>query len=173
MRQMILYATVCLLAAVVGALKPEPTFVTDSTFPGWPTQYEGRALRPTALTDAERRFAAALPGRLGKFTDGRREFMLQWVTRENRLLHSATDCMANAGFDVKPEALWVDEHGNRWLSATVARGDQEFRVRERIYDTVGGSWPDVSSWYWATAFGDGTPPWWMITIVERVESEEE
>ena len=173
MRRMILYGAVCVLAAAAGLLKFERAAVTDSAFPGWPTQYEGRALQPIPLTDDERRFAAALPGRLGKFTDGRREFMLQWVARENRLLHSATDSMANVGFEVKPEALWVDGHGNRWLSATVAGGGQEFRVRERIYDTAGGSWPDASSWYWATAFGDGTPPWWMITIVERVVPEGE
>ena len=47
------------------------------------------------------------------------------------------------------------------------------RLRRSSATGRGGGWDDASSWYWATAFGDGTPPWWMITIVERVVREGE
>lgn len=172
MRHLTGFAISCLLAGMapmLAAPEPEPAALN---FPGWPDTFEGRPLHALPLKDFEQRFADDLPGRLGKFSDGTREYMFQWIESRSRLIHPATDCMANAGFAVSPEPLWLDVAGHRWSSAKVRRGEQQLRVRECIYASDGQSWYDHSSWYWSTVLGQSHGPWWVITIIESVPDED-
>ena len=168
MRRIAFYLTVCVFAALIPllplGLRQAPAATSRVAFPGWPAQLEGRALKPLPLTERELRFGQDFPGQIGRFTDGRSEVIVRWVTEATRRLHPASDCFEGAGFRVQPLPLHVDEHGSRWSSFPATRGDERLHVRERIYADSGDSWPDVSSWYWAALQETSAGPWWAITV---------
>lgn len=172
MRHKLVYAVACLLAFLAPWLSAAPGAgggAREATaFPGWPTHFEGRALAPLPLTEREERFGDNnFPGRLARFTDGRRELVVRFVTGATRKLHPASDCFAGVGYRVRPLPLRVDDAGARWGAFTAERGGDRLRVYERIYADAGGSWEDVSAWYWAALGGDGAGPWWAVTVAER------
>lgn len=161
-----------LLACVVAGLTPllplgEKPKSLAHPFPGWPTEFAAQPLRPLPLNQGELRFENEFPGRIGKFTDGTRELAMRWVTAPTRMLHPASDCLQGLGYRVTPQPLFVDEAGQRWGCVVAVRGEQTIRVRERIHDSAGNAWTDVSSWYWAAALGQTVGPWWAITVAER------
>ena len=158
----------CVAAAVVPLLgaRPQPTLVKG--FPEWPTHFAGRPLRALPLGLTERRFAADFPGRIGRFSDGNREFVIRWVSQETRRLHPASDCFRGSGYSITPQPLTVDADGARWGGFLASRGGERLEVRERIYDESGHEWTDVSAWYWAATAGRSQGPWWAITIASVV-----
>ncbi|HEX8495399.1 MAG TPA: hypothetical protein VF658_21480 [Pyrinomonadaceae bacterium] len=172
MRRTTLYITACLLTALIpllpGQSGPRVGEASSAVFPGWPTHFEGRALTALPLTEREQRFGRDFPGRIARFTDGQREVIVRWVTEPTRKLHPASDCFKGIGYQVRPLPLHVDETGARWGSFNASRGNEKLRVRERIYtDAQGGSWADVSAWYWAAFSEKSTGPWWALTIAEQ------
>lgn len=175
MRHKIIYAGACLLAFLAPLLSATPKSTggghVANVFPGWPTHFEGSALTQLPLSKREERFGDDFPGRIARFTDGRREVIVRFVTDATRKLHPASDCFAGIGYRVRPLPLRVDEAGTRWGSFTAERGGEKLRVYERIYADAGGSWEDVSAWYWAAAGGNDPGPWWAVTIAEREEEE--
>lgn len=172
MRHKLAYAGACVLAFLAPWLSAAPKSPAgeriDIAFSGWPTSFENRALTQLPLTEREERFAHEFPGRIARFTDGRRELIFRWVTSATRKLHPASDCFAGIGYSIRPLPLKVDEAGARWGGFTAERGNDRFRVHERIYSDAGGSWEDVSAWYWAAAGGGSHGPWWAVTIAEKV-----
>ena len=170
MRRTALYLGICTLAALIPILplRSQQSDVANLrvAFSGWPTQFEGQALRPLPLTEREQRFGRDFPGHIGRFTDGKREIIVRWVSEATRRLHPATDCFEGIGFSVRPLPLHVDGGGSRWSSFIATRGKERLRVRERIYTNTGESWTDVSSWYWAAVQKTQTGPWWAITVAE-------
>lgn len=171
MRYKIIYAGACLLAFLAPWLSAMPKSPGGGhagvVFPGWPTHFEGRALTQLPLSERERRFGDDFPGRIARFTDGRREVIIRFVTDATRKLHPASDCFSGIGYSVRPLPLRVDDAGARWGSFTAERGGEKFRVYERIYADAGDSWEDVSAWYWAVAGGNNPGPWWAVTVAER------
>jgi hypothetical protein len=135
-------------------------------FPGWPTQFHGKELTPLPLTQLEERFNAEFPGKIGRFTDGKREFIVRWVTVATRKLHPASDCFQGLGYSVKPLAVHRDEKGLLWSSFAASKDNDRLRVYERIHSDSGETWTDVSAWYWA-ALRRGGGGWWAITIAEK------
>jgi hypothetical protein len=141
---------------------------SDAPFPGWPNSFEGRELTPLPLSEREQRFGRDFPGRLARFTDGKREIIIRWVTQPTRKLHPASDCFEGIGYGVRPGALRLDRDGARWGSFIATRGTERLLVSERIYTDAGDSWSDASAWYWS-AIGQNSPgPWWAITVAERI-----
>jgi len=168
MRSSIFFIVCCLLAAVA-PFAPIRSDVTNeqSAFPGWPSQIEGRDLTPLPLSLREERFAADFPGRIARFSDGRREIIIRWAPRETRALHPASDCFKGLGYSIKPLPARVDSAGHRWGAFEARRGDEALRVHERIYDSADkGSWSDVSSWYWQATMGKTSGGWWAVTVAE-------
>ena len=170
MRRTTLYLTVCILAALLPLLPVQSKQAQGANphvaFSGWPAQLEGQVLRPLPLTERELRFGEDFPGQIGRFTDGRREVIIRWVTEPTRKLHPASDCFEGLGFHVQPLPLHVAGDGSLWSSFIAAHGNERLRVRERIYTDSGESWTDASSWYWAAALDRSTGPWWAITVAE-------
>jgi hypothetical protein len=136
------------------------------TAPSWPTYFEGRLLRSLPLGEREKRFAADFPGGIARFTDGEREIVMRWVSRETRMLHPASDCFRGLGYSITPRPLRVDTTGAKWGAFTATHGNQRLDVRERIYDAAGHQWTDVSAWYWSAATGKSQGPWWAITTAQ-------
>ena len=162
------FAAACLIAAAVPLLSARPVPRFDNDFPGWPSHYEGKLLRPLPLSSLEQRFAEDFPGRVGRFSDGKREIVMRWVSRETRKLHPAVDCFRGSGYQVSPLPIDVDPDGVRWGSFLATRGTEKIKVRERIYDAAGNAWTDVSSWYWAALWEQSQRPWWAITVAAAV-----
>jgi hypothetical protein len=92
--------------------------------------------------------------------------VLRWITSASRAVHPIADCFRAHGYDVQQGVLAKDPSGRVWTEFVAQRDGEHWRVRERIHDEQGGSWSDVSAWYWA-ALGGATPgPWWAVTIAE-------
>jgi hypothetical protein len=121
------------------------------------------------LSEREERFGAGFPGRIARFTDGRRELIFRWVAAPTRQLHSATDCFRGLGYSTTTSTLWRQEDGNIWHRLTAARGAARLTVREAITDGAANRWTDVSHWYWEALLGRTQGPWWAITVAEHAE----
>jgi len=160
------YLLVALLAAVAPLWHPAPSAHTTMPFPGWPARFAGRSLHPLALTPREERFQEGFPGRIARFTDGRHEIVMRWVTRETRLLHPAVDCFRGIGYRITPLPLVRDAQGRCWGAFRAERDPRPLMVRELIYDDAGHTWSDTSAWYWSAALQQTPGPWWAVTMVE-------
>lgn len=159
-----MFLVACLIAAAVPLLSAPAAPPPSTDFPGWPAHYEGKTLRALPLTALELRFAESFPGRVARFSDGKHEFVMRWVSSETRKLHPAADCFRGSGYAITPQPIVVDANGARWGSFLAVRGKDRISVRERIHDAAGNSWTDVSSWYWAALRNQTQRPWWVVTI---------
>lgn len=163
------------VASVLAALAPlAPRSIAaaaDAAFPGWPTTFDGRPLHARPLLSREQRFAAGFPGRIATFGDGRRLYVVRWVTRATRRLHPAADCYRGTGYAIEPGPLLRDAQGRAWSSFVAVRGQTRLLVRERIVDEGGAdAFTDASSWYWAALLGRSRGPWWAWTVVQNVQN---
>jgi hypothetical protein len=165
----VIYISACVLAAMAPLLSSaQSKYDSDvlAPFPGWPGSFEGRTLTRLPLSEREERFGLDFPGRIARFTDGRREIIIRWVTQPTRKLHPASDCFEGIGYSVEPSALRVGNDGSRWGSFIAVRGDERLLVAERIYTDSGDSWADVSAWYWSAIAENSSGPWWAVTVAE-------
>src|SRR5688572_30210123 len=163
------YIVACAIAALTPFLSAHSEHASGNTkfvFAGWPEQFEGKTLTPLPLTELEQRFTTDFPGKISRFSDGKREIVIRWVTEATRKLHPASDCFQGLGYSVKPLALHRDESGALWASFTATKGNERLRVYERIHSDTAQSWTDVSSWYWS-ALRTGNGSWWAITIAQK------
>ncbi len=165
-RAIALFALICLLAAAVPLASRSEHLVTED-FPGWPVAMEGAALQPLPLSAREARFSRDFPGRVGRFSDGRREWIVRWVTTPTRTLHPAADCFRGSGYRITPLPLHVDAAGRHRGAFLAECADERLRVRECVVDGEGRQWSDVSAWYWAALLTRTRGPWWAYTVAER------
>jgi hypothetical protein len=163
-----LFVALCVVAALAPLAAPARQPLANGVFPGWPASFEGRPLTALPLSPIEERFQHNFPGRVGRFSDGRREIILRYVAQGTRKLHPASDCFKANGYALVPLPIAVlgDE---RWSGFRATRGGVAMEVRERIVDSAGAQWSDVSAWYWAVQTGRTTGPWWAVTVA-RVAS---
>jgi len=162
-----------LLAGIVAGMAPvirqggSGSIVGNDGFPGWPAEHESRVLQELPLGEREAAFARDFPGRATRFWDGRREIIMRWVAEPTRRLHSAADCLRSVGYAIAPLPVRRDADG-RLMGCLHAHGrDGDLAVCELIRDARGGSWPDVSAWYWNAVLGFSQGPWWSIVVAER------
>jgi hypothetical protein len=160
-----------LLAALAAAAAPlaksHDARAANAGFPGWPTHYEGRPLAAMPLTARENAFVRDFPGRVGRFTDGRREIIIRFVDAPTRRLHSTADCFRGIGYSISP--MPVRKNASGAMSCFRAgHGGDSIAVCEMISDEHGSIWPDVSAWYWSAMFGASVGPWWSFVVAERM-----
>ena len=165
-RDLLLLLCACAFAGVAPLLQEKAAVAVAPGFPGWPAHFEGKPITALPLTRIEQQFQEQFPGRVGRFTDGRREIILRWVAEPTRRLHPAGDCFKANGYALTPLPLLADG-AVRWSGFSAARDGLRYQVRERIYDTQGGQWSDVSSWYWAAQLNQTSGPWWAVTVATR------
>jgi hypothetical protein len=169
---------VFLAAALAAAVAPlyarsgDAAITASGNFPGWPTTYEGRALEELPLTPREAAFVQDFPGRVGRFTDGRREIIIRWVGAPTRRLHPAADCFRGSGYSIAPMPVRKDAAGAamscfRASQSRASQAGDTLMVCEVIRDQRGESWPDVSAWYWSGMLGTSRAPWWSFVVAER------
>jgi hypothetical protein len=135
----------------------------------WPQQWDGRTLRPLAMSAVEQRFAARFPGAIARFSDGERVIVLRRVEQPTRMLHPAADCFRGLGYAIERAGLERDAQQRLWRCFEAqGRDGQRLRVCERIEAEGGASFIDPSSWFWAAALGQSNGPWQAITVVEAL-----
>ena len=154
----------CATVALVQALLPATAPTSAAPAWEWPTQWDGAALRPLALTPVEQRFARQFPGQLARLTDDRQALVLRHVTAPTRMLHPAADCYRALGWRIADIRLEDDAQQRRWRCFVASRsGGAPLRVCERITDAQGQAFTDTSAWYWAAVRGASTGPWLAVT----------
>ncbi len=164
------FALAVLAAAIAPMLAPQNMAQAKLTsgFPGWPQTFEGRSLTELALTKREIAFAEDFPGRIARFSDGRREIILRWVATATRRLHPASDCFKGLGYSITPSAMQHAASGNPMSCFRAERGGEVLEVCEQISAASGSeTWPDVSSWYWPALLGRSAGPWWSVVAAEH------
>lgn len=134
----------------------------------WPQTWDGKRLRPLALSAVEERFAARFPGRVVRLTDGDQVLVWREVNAPTRMLHPAADCYRGLGYRVEHTQLERDEQRQMWRCFDAERDGQRLRVCERIVDNAGMAWTDTSSWFWAARLGQSSGPWQAITTARSL-----
>jgi hypothetical protein len=138
-------------------------------FPGWVAAPIPSGLAPIALDASTERFAADFPGRIGAFAEDDKVWVVRWTVQPTRKLHPASDCLRASGCHVVPGPAWADGHGALWSTSTAGHDGKQWRVRERLVGTHGGSWTDVSTWFWQSLWKRATGPWWAVTVFEPAQ----
>ena len=149
----------------------DSALAADDTFPGWPAAYEDRALTEMPLTQRELAFVRDFPGRVGRFTDGRREIIIRWIGAPTRRLHSAADCLRGVGYSIAPMPARKDATGTLMGCFRATNRNDNLTVCEVIRDDKGETWPDVSAWYWNAIIGVSRAPWWSFVVAESVADQ--
>lgn len=166
MRSLGWYLFVLVSAALVPLLAPRgPARAAGATsFPGWPELEAGRALAELPLTESERGFAESFPGKIARFGDGQRQYVVRWITAATRRVHPAEDCFRASGFSIhhQPRCSRPDEGVGCF---TAERDGVLLDVHEWVEDSEGKRFSDVSAWYWAAVRGASKGPWWSVTRV--------
>jgi len=113
-----LVVVLCLVVAIVPLIFPRAQAVeatSTSSFPGWPSNFEGRPLTPEPLTAREQQFLTDFPGKVAKFSDGQRQVIFRWTSVATRRLHLSSDCFRGAGFAITPMVALA---GSSWKGAS-------------------------------------------------------
>lgn len=136
----------------------------------WPRVWNGRELRPLALSAVEQRFADRFPGAIGRFSDGTGVVVLRDINAPTRMLHPAIDCYRGLGYRIlAPQLVRTDGAQGGAVAAVMRRcfvaekDTQRLRVCERIVDADGLAFTDTSAWYWAAVTGRSRGPWRAVT----------
>ncbi len=173
MRRVMTCPALFFLAALLAGLAPFaarslPSAVGADAFPGWPAAYEGKTLTPLPVTEREAALGKSFPGRVGRFTDGQREIILRWVATPTRQLHPSADCFKAIGYRIETRPMRLSANGRPMSCYRATSHRDAFEVCEQVTGTAGGSWPDVSAWYWHALWrGRGAEAWWSVVVAEK------
>jgi len=167
MKTLLTFFGTCLTAAILPYYSsPFSVSTSSANFPGWISEWRGAPLRRLPLGWREGNFTERFPGQVAQFTDGRRRILIRYTARPAWTLRQASVCLRDAGFEVQSLPDELEETGERWACWKAWNSHERWLVRERISDTNGGQWTDVTSWYWSAAYGRSRGPWWALTIFE-------
>lgn len=133
----------------------------------WPKSFEGRALTPMQPTAFDAVIARDFPGRIARFSDGKRQIVLRSVHGATRALHSARTCFTATGHALSSAPMRVKD-GRASSCFEASKGGKRVLVCERIDGPAGASFPDPSSWYWPALTGNSKGPWLAVTSVEPI-----
>lgn len=167
--EFIIFCCCCIFALAVPIYSKEEASgnLVPQGFPGWAHQFEGMPLKPLPLTYKETDYLKDFPGQVGKFSDGKREIIIRWVTHATRLLHPAYDCFKGLGYSITPQPVMLNKNQTKMGCFTASKGERSFLVCEYIQDLQGKSWPDVQSWYWDAFLGKSKGGWWSYVIATK------
>ena len=163
----LLLASMSAATAPLIGMSESPGTAKNDRFPGWPALYEGRALTELPLSQREAAFTTDFPGRVGRFSDGKREIIIRWLDAPTRRLHPAADCLRGSGYRITPLPVRRDESGAAMGCFRATRAADDLMICELIRDGRGGSWPDVSAWYWSAMLSSSPGPWWSFVVAQR------
>lgn len=133
----------------------------------WPGQFDGVALIPLPMTEVEKNFQRGFPGSIATFQCGQKQVILRRITQASRKLHPSADCLRASGHQLGPVHIHSDDQGRHWAGCSAKKAGNHYLILERITDQHGGSWTDVSSWYWHALVYPDRGPWLAQTIIQH------
>jgi exosortase/archaeosortase family protein len=164
------------LAAFIAAAGPviaketqSPQASVSQEAPAWPLEFEGKPLAELPLTDKERAFAQGFPGRIGRFSDGKREIIIRWVRGATRRLHPASDCFKGLGYSISFQPLKRASDGAAMGCFIARRDGVRLQVCEQVRSEKGAVWSDASSWYWSALWSGAQTPAWSYVVAEQLK----
>jgi hypothetical protein len=161
---------VCALLATVAPLVFAELQIKSgeaSSFPGWPSEYEGKPLIRLELTDKEEVFVEGFPGKISRFSDGSREMIIRWVEQPTRKLHPASDCFRGNGYHITHQPIHINEYGVEMGCFTASKDLIRLTVCEYLVARDGKGWSDISAWYWEALFAESSKGWMSYVIAEK------
>jgi hypothetical protein len=135
----------------------------------WPQKIEGKKLIQIPMAEQDKVFLRHFPGKVGRFHDGENEYILRYVTRPSRKLHSASVCLKSNGAKISPLPLYQGPQGRMWSRFNAKWKDKFYLVSEIIIDKNQTTISDASSWYWQALFKQSTGPWLSITKICEIQ----
>lgn len=159
-----LLVPLCLAIALWKAWSMPQRVQATPPAPEFPSQWQGRPLRPLVLTEVEQRFARQFPGSLARLTDDQEVLVVRTVLRPTRMLHPAADCYRGLGWRVTHVHLHQDADQRLWRCFDAQHSGQRLRVCERIEDAQGHGYTDTSAWYWSALMHPSRGPWTAFTV---------
>lgn len=136
--------------------------------PALPSVYAGRALVALPVGEVEAAYLADFPGRIGRFHDGERTWILRTVATPTLALHGSARCLTAVGFRVEALAARRDPDGSVWSRMRAERGGTVLVLRERVESlATGATWPDVDAWRHDAWLGRDPGPWLAATAIEN------
>lgn len=164
MRKLVAYLLACVAAAsapLVADARP-----AARSFPGWPSQLDGRPLTRLADTPEETRFYAEQPTRHARFSDGQRVVLLSWADASVDGFHLAGPCFIAFGFQLRALAPRASDGARTESCFRATRGGVAQRVCEHIRDGKGRSFASMEAWHLAQLLGSTEPPYLGVSVVE-------
>lgn len=173
MRSYLVHMIVCLLVAGLGwvplassAFESAP----ERTFPGWEALMKWipfESPRQVELTQADSRFADSLTGPIARFEAQGRQILCRWLPQSTHRMHGARHCYQGLGYEIQPEPARAAFDSGAWGVFRAQRDSEHVRVYERIMDSDGKQFSDISTWYWSAELGSSSGPWLSVIVVER------
>lgn len=118
------------------------------------------------LSETERGFARSFPGRIAKFGDSRRQYIVRFITAPTRRVHPAEDCFRASGFTIHHLARCPKKLSGSGACFIPEKDGSKLTVEERLTDREQKTFADVSAWYWAAVRGTSVGPRWSATRVQ-------
>lgn len=162
-----IYLSLCLFIALISSGYQPPHSMPAEDF-DWPQELEGKALQEIPMGEQDKVFLRHFPGKVGRFHDGEKEYILRYVNRPSRKLHSASVCLKSNGAKVTYLSLQKDAHGRLWSQFNAHWKGKLYLVSEIIIDSEDKTLSDASSWYWKALFKQTQGPWLSITKIQEI-----
>ncbi|MFK7851276.1 MAG: archaeosortase/exosortase family protein [Akkermansiaceae bacterium] len=130
------------------------------------SSYHGTPVRQIALSAAEETFYKDFPGSIAVYEAEGFKLIIRQVNHATRKLHPASHCLRAEGFSIGPKTVTKDQHDSKWLSYSVSRNGETFRVKERITCMSSKQgWPEIPAWYWHAFLHPSQGPWEAVTVI--------
>ena len=162
------------LSCTLAALEPffltiPPTPVLDSEdFLSWPSTFEGQRITQVPMSELNQKYADNFPGKIAVFRTGKSRIVFRWVTIATRQLHSSETCYRAGGYKITWLPEYIDSSKVKWSVFEAINENERLRVRERVFDSSGQNWTDLSSWYWAALLNQSKSPWWVVSEIQSL-----
>jgi hypothetical protein len=165
---LVFHALALVFAAVAPLLRPRAdAAIAAPELLHFPNAIEGRALVPAAISELEAPWLARFPGRIGRFSDGERLWILRLTAQPTLQLHSSARCLRAAGWQVDTASAHRDAQGRIWSRYSARMGERRLSVSERVQSSAtDASWPDLDAWRWDAWLGRDPGPWCAYTSIE-------
>lgn len=166
----LIFASACFLALITPIFfaAGNPVKINREEI-AFPTHFESKPLQRLDLAEHEQFFLSDFPGEMRRFTDGKREIIIRYVTHATGKLHPSSICFNAIGYEIAPLPMKKDENGQKWSCFNAKRKNENLSVCERIYTESNESWTDVSSWYWSNLGKSTASGFWAMTVAESAK----
>ena len=139
----------------------------------WPETILDSKITEVPLSHQDKIFLADFPGKVARFQSMNNEYILRYITRPSKKLHSSAVCLSSNAAEISYLPLWKDPQGRLWSQFDAKWRGRKLLVKEIILDKNDQSFSDASSWYWKAILNKSEGPWLSITQITTIQHSEE